>query len=149
MPSHNKCTLIGHLGRDAKFSISKNGVSICEFNIAVTTRNGDKEQTLWMAVKCFRGWADNSRNLMKGECVFVSGKLVTEEWNAKEGGEKKSRTCLIAEEVYRFTREHDVPYNKQETVKQPSQYERPRERTETTTQTQDQQKGGSNDELPF
>lgn len=109
MANVNKVILVGRLTRDPEarsFSWGK----VTSFGFAVNNRkkgaNGEwSEEPCFLDVKCFD--RENGRKLAtqveeylgKGSPVYLEGKLSMEQWEDKNGGGKRSKLVIIAEDV--------------------------------------------------
>lgn len=90
---------------DPELRFSPSGVAVGNFRIVCSSRKKNEndewvdDKTLWLSVTCFKQLAENcAESLRKGDLVSVTGKLQTDEWES-EGGEKRSRTVIIADGV--------------------------------------------------
>lgn len=96
MPSLNKVTLIGHLGRDPEARTMSNGDKVVNMSIATSERWRDKasgetkEKTEWHRVTIFNDrLADVAEKyLRKGSSVYLEGQLQTRKWTDQQGQEK-------------------------------------------------------------
>ena len=104
MPSLNKVTIIGHLGRDPEIKHMQNNTAVANFSVATSESWKDKssgewqEKTEWHRVVAWRQAADKVErlNLRKGSLVYVEGKLETRKWTDKESGVEKYSTEIVA-----------------------------------------------------
>lgn len=94
----NRVFLGGRLTRDPETKTFDNG-SVTTFSLAVNkkfrTKSGEDRETVYFA-EC-KAWGATGENFAKyhkkSDTAFVEGELVTEEWEAKEGG-KRSKTVV-------------------------------------------------------
>ncbi len=97
----NKVILIGNLTRDPELKTTPNGVSVCQFSIAVSRRYTDKSgerQTDYFNIVAWRGLGENcGRYLAKGRKVGVTGELQTRSY--EKDGVKHYITEIIADDV--------------------------------------------------
>lgn len=92
MPSFNRITIVGHLGRDAEQRFTPGGMAVASFSVATTEKRKDGEKTTWFRVSLFGKQAENvAQYLVKGKLVFVEGTLRQEEYTTKDGA---TRTAL-------------------------------------------------------
>jgi single-strand DNA-binding protein len=92
MPSFNKITIVGYLGRDAEQRFTPGGMAVASFSVATTEKRKDGEKTTWFRVSLFGKQAENiAPYLTKGKLVFVEGRLRQEEYTTKDGA---TRTAL-------------------------------------------------------
>lgn len=106
MPNHNSVHLMGHLVRDPELRYSQSGTAFCSFSIATNRKfksgGEDREETYFGKCKAF-GWAaELVGGLKKGDPVTIVGRLVTESWDDKKSGEKKSTTVVVCEQVHQI-----------------------------------------------
>jgi single-strand DNA-binding protein len=100
--SINKAIVVGNLGRDPEVRALPSGQNVANFSLATTERftdrNGTKQQrTEWHRVVAFGPLADTcQRFLNKGRQVYIEGRLITRQYEAKDGSGKRSRTEIIA-----------------------------------------------------
>ncbi|HZK07944.1 MAG TPA: single-stranded DNA-binding protein [Bacteroidales bacterium] len=88
MAGINKVILIGNLGKDPDVMTFENGVKRANVSVATTESYKDKdgnwvEQTEWHNVVLWRWLAE--KNLVKGDMVYIEGKLKTRNWDDKDG----------------------------------------------------------------
>ena len=88
----NKIILIGNLTRDPELRTTPNGITVCNFDIAVNDRrgrnqqNGQQEQTQYFRITVWRQLGETcQRYLSKGRKVFVSGPLTARTYQANDG----------------------------------------------------------------
>ena len=105
MASLNKVLLMGNLTRNPEIRYTPGGSAVCEFGMAINRRfmqaNGqEKDETCFVDITVWGKQAESSsRFLQKGSSVFVEGRLVYDQWNEKETGNKRSRLRIYAERV--------------------------------------------------
>lgn len=90
----NKITLIGNLTKDPQKRATPNGVSVCNFTIAVNRRfagaDGQKV-TDFFNIVTWRALADNcARYLSKGKKVAIVGELQARTYEANDGTTRMS-----------------------------------------------------------
>jgi single-strand DNA-binding protein len=97
MPSLNKVTLIGHIGRDAETKFTPSGVDVTSFSLATSFKPKDgQEQTEWHNIEAWRK-EKIAGYLTKGKLIYIEGRIKTESW--EKDGEKKYRTKIVAEQI--------------------------------------------------
>jgi len=111
MANLNKVMLIGRLTRDPEIKEFSNGGKVANIGFAVNNRKKNmqsgqwEEVPVWVDLKAFnrepgRKMADLiEKYLRKGSQAYVEGHLVLEEWNSKEGGEKRSKMVVYVDEI--------------------------------------------------
>ncbi len=87
----NVFSFTGTIGRDAEVRFSPAGLAILNVTVANNIGFGDKQKTNWVRVVLFGKRAEGTLKdfLLKGQQVFVSGELSTNEYDAKDGSGKK------------------------------------------------------------
>jgi len=90
MPSMNRITLIGHLGKDPELRHTQGGKAVVSFSLATsetwTDGSGQKrERTEWHQVQAWDRLAEAvAKGLAKGSLVYVDGTLKSREYE-KDG----------------------------------------------------------------
>lgn len=98
----NKVFLIGNLTKDPELKTTTNGVSLCNFTLAVGRRfanqSGEREAD-FLPIIVWRAQADNCyKYLKKGSKVSVCGSIQTRVYETPEGS-RRYMTEVVAEEV--------------------------------------------------
>ena len=110
MASLNKVFLLGNLTRDPDFRGLPSGQSVCTLGLAVNRRfmnnNGqEQEESCFVDVSVWGKTAQNCRQyLSKGSQVMVEGRLRWESWEDRNGGGRRSRLSVVAENVQFMSR---------------------------------------------
>lgn len=105
MPSYQKTTIMGHLGRDVDTTYSASGTAISKFSVAVGEKWKDKttgetqEHTEWFNCTAFGFLAEFLSKGKKGGLVFVEGRLRTRTYTKKDGSDGKA-TELLADKGF-------------------------------------------------
>lgn len=99
----NRVILTGNLTRDPELRITGNGVSVCNFSIAVNRRfknaQTGQQETDFLNVIAWRQLGELcGKFLMKGKKVAVVGSIQTRSYEARDGS-KKTAWDIIADEV--------------------------------------------------
>jgi single-strand DNA-binding protein len=82
----NQCNFAGYLTRDAEVTPGERARA--NFGIAI---NGYKDSVLFMNCTAWGKLAENvGPNLKKGQPIYVTGELVVNEWEDKDGNPKSS-----------------------------------------------------------
>lgn len=85
----NSINFVGHCSSDAKVRTAPNGNQVLEVSVANNIGYGEKQVTNWIRVSY---WTKNAEKLLeyftKGQSVFVSGELSTNEYFAQDGTKK-------------------------------------------------------------
>lgn len=107
MASYNQATLIGNLGRDPEMKFSPNGQPKTEFSMA-TSRSWKKDDQ-WQEAVTWHNicvWGEKAERIAewarKGMQVLVVGRIDNRSWDDEKTGQKKYRSEVIADVVYRL-----------------------------------------------
>lgn len=104
MSSLNLCQFIGRVGKPPETRYSASGDAITNITLAVDDsykdKNGEKvDKCEWVNVTFYRKLAEIAGEfLIKGNLVYVSGKIETRKYTDKNGVEKYS-TSIIADKM--------------------------------------------------
>ena len=109
MPSINRVTLAGHLGKDPQSKSFPNGGSVCNFSIATSekwkdkTSGDDKERTDWHNIVANGKTGELAQKyLKKGAAVLIEGSLRYREY--EKDGQKRYVTEVIADRLHFLTK---------------------------------------------
>ena len=100
----NKVQIIGHLGKDPEMRYTPSGKPVTTFTVAVsrTWNSADGErhnETEWFNVVAWGTLAEICKQyLVKGQQVYVEGRLQTRRWDDKEGV-KHTSVEIVANEM--------------------------------------------------
>src|SRR5262249_8985748 len=109
MANLNKVILIGRLTRDPETRTFSNGGKVAKFGFAVTNRKKNSQTGQWedepMFIDCEafnRGDYGKTADLVeqylgKGKQVYLEGRLVLDQWEEKNPGQKRSKHKLVVE----------------------------------------------------
>ena len=90
----NSITIAGTLGRDCEIKTLNNGDSLAAFSVADSA--GRDKGTIWWNCELWGKRADSlSRYLTKGQAVAVSGSIIENEWNDKDGNKRKTMKIRV------------------------------------------------------
>ena len=112
MKGVNKVILLGNLGRDPEVTFIEGNICVAKFNLATTEYYRDKNgvtqsQTEWHSVVLWRALAELAiKNLKKGSCIYLEGKLKTKIWEDKTG-QKKQATEIVGESFIMLDKRQD------------------------------------------
>lgn len=100
MASFNKVILVGNLCKDPEIRYTGSGTAVLDLRIAVTTKRKAGDETLFTDVTVWDKQAENCcKYLNKGSGVLVEGRLVLQEWEDKDTGQKRSKISVTAQNV--------------------------------------------------
>lgn len=100
----NKVMIIGQLGRDPEMRYTPSGRPVTTFNVATTrswnSSDGERHsETEWFNVVAWGSLAEICKqHLVKGQQVYVEGRLQTRVWEDNSGN-KRSSTEIVANEM--------------------------------------------------
>ncbi len=96
----NKVILIGRLGADPEMRYTADGTPVATFNLATSesykNRDGSKvDQTEWHRVVAWRKLGEIcGEYLKKGKLVYIEGKIQSREYEARDGGKRRTFQIL-------------------------------------------------------
>ena len=100
MPSLNRVTLMGHLGKDPEIKYVGEGTAVCKFSIATSQKYKGVEKTEWHNIVCWSKTAEiASQYLRKGSLVLIEGRITTNTWQNDEGV-KQYRTEIVVSQLH-------------------------------------------------
>ena len=105
MASLNKVILLGNLTRDPDLRSLPSGQAVCELGLAVGRRyvnnsGQEVEETCFVDIVVWGRSATNCKQFLeKGSQVLVEGRLQLDQWEDRNGGGKRSRLRVVAEQV--------------------------------------------------
>jgi single-strand DNA-binding protein len=95
----NKVVLLGNLTRDPDLKVTRNGIPVCEFGLAVNRTRSKDDAPDYFQVVVWRELAEIVANYKKrGDGVLVEGRLRHDAWET-EDGHKRSKVTVVAEQV--------------------------------------------------
>lgn len=106
----NKMILIGNLTKPPEMRATPQGVTVCNFDIAVNDRRGGQDNTLYFRVSAWRQLGENcARYLAKGRKVFVSGPLSYRTYQAGDGSTRVQLEITADDVEFLSPREEAAP----------------------------------------
>lgn len=91
---------------DPELRFSPSGAAVARIRTVASSRKKQDDgswvddKLCWMDVSAFGKLAENiAESVEKGDLLTIVGRLVTDEWNDRETGEKRSRLNLLADQV--------------------------------------------------
>ena len=98
MASLNKVVFIGNITKDLELKQTKDGISVCSFDIAVN-RKLNREVVDFIPVETWRKQAEFvAKYFKKGSNIVVCGELQTTSYTDKQGN-KRTGFKVVADEV--------------------------------------------------
>jgi len=128
----NKAIIIGRLTRNPESRTTTSGQVVCSFGLATSrawkNSSGEKqEKTEYHNIVTWGKLAEICQTyLIKGQMVFVEGRIETRSWEGPEGT-KRSRTEIIAENVRFGPKPRGVSMEETTPAEETSQEEAPPE----------------------
>ena len=116
----NKVMIVGHLGKDPEMRYTPSGRPVTTFTVAVsrTWNSADGErhsETEWFNVVVWGNLAEICKQyLVKGQQVYVEGRLQTRRWDDKEG-QKHTSVEIVANEMMMLGDRHNSTSNHPQT----------------------------------
>lgn len=117
----NKVMIIGHLGRDPEMRYTPSGKPVTTFTMAVSRswNSGDGErhtETEWFNIVAWGNLAEICKQyLIKGQQIYIEGRLQTRRWDDKEGV-KHSSVEIVASEMMMLGERRESGHASQESV---------------------------------
>src|SRR3954468_7808104 len=104
MVSFNRVVLAGNLTRDPELRITRDGVPVSSFSIAVNRVRSKSEAVDFFNVSAWRELGETVANYKKkGDPVLVEGRLQYRTWEAQDGA-KRSAVDVVADRVQFLSR---------------------------------------------
>jgi single-strand DNA-binding protein len=147
MTGLNKVLLIGRIGKDPDIFTFENGNKKMSLTVATNENYRDRnsnewiEQTEWHNVVGY-GYLPE-KNLVKGDLVYVEGKIKTRKWQDKDGNDRYT-TEIVAEKINLLMKAGagSQDYNKQPNTPQASPEEIKKDLSNDST-------ANTDNDLPF
>lgn len=96
--SFNKVILMGNLTRDPEMKITKSGMAVANFTLAINSKMKETEEVSYIDCVSFGKQADFvGKFLTKGIQVLVEGRLKQDRW--EQDGQKRSRINVLSESI--------------------------------------------------
>ena len=102
---------ISHLFRlvkDVDSRFTQDGLQVCSLYLVASEKYKDKEKAIWLSATAFGKTAEFIANIKKGQRIFVTGKLQTDEWQNQQG-EKQSKITMIIDSFDYVEKREDTP----------------------------------------
>lgn len=102
--SDSTLTISGSLGQDPALRYTNGGKALCSLTVAVGHRYKKdevwQEETAWWDVTVWGDMAENiAASCVKGTRVVCYGRVKQDEWDDKNGGGKRTKMVLVADDV--------------------------------------------------
>ncbi len=105
----NMVVILGNLTRDPELRYTPSGSAVCNFGVATnrswTTSEGESQEKVeFHNVVAWKKLAEIcSQYLIKGQKVYIQGRLQTRTWEGKDGN-RRSRTEIVADQMVMLQR---------------------------------------------
>lgn len=105
MSGINRVVIVGHLTRDPELRYTQSEQAVCEFSIAVNSREKDgsgewQDRADFFDVTVWGNQAEScAQNLAKGKLTGVEGRLRQDRWKSKDTNENRSKVKIVATNV--------------------------------------------------
>ena len=115
----NKVQIIGHLGKDPEMRYTPSGKPVTTFSVAVSRSWNSADGERHSETECFNvvAWGNLAeickQYLVKGQQVYVEGRLQTRRWDDKEG-QKHTSVEIVANEMMMLGDRRDANNHTQE-----------------------------------
>lgn len=122
----NKVMIIGHLGRDPEMRYTPSGRPVTTFTVAVSrswnSADGERHsETEWFNIVAWGNLAEICKQyLVKGQQVFIEGRLQTRRWDDKEGA-KHTSVEIVANEMMMLGDRRDANNHGQDSEAAPAE----------------------------
>jgi len=123
----NKVMLIGRLGRDPEMRYTPSGRPVTTFSLATSrtwnTSEGERRtETEWFTVVAWGSLAEICKQyLVKGQQVYVEGRLQTRHWEDNDGN-KHSATEIVANEMIMLGDRHENNHSGEEELTEDNEF---------------------------
>jgi single-strand DNA-binding protein len=103
--SVNKVILVGNVGQDPEVKYTASGVPVAKLSLATNERFKDRndawqDRTEWHSLVAWQRLAEIvGEYVRKGSKLYIEGKLQASSWEAKQSGERKYRTEIVARDI--------------------------------------------------
>lgn len=118
--SANHVVLVGHLGKAAEVRHTSNDKVLASFSLATNFRVRNEkgefdDRTDWHRVVCWGNLADYVKTLVKGQQLYVEGRLTYREWTDNEN-KKHSVAEIMADTITPLgaRKKSDTPINEED-----------------------------------
>jgi single-strand DNA-binding protein len=122
----NKVMIIGHLGRDPEMRYTPSGRPVTTFPVAASrswnTVDGERHsETEWFNVVAWGNLAEICKQyLIKGQQVYIEGRLQSRKWDDKEGV-KHTAVEIVANEMMMLGERKEAGNNQNHTDENPTE----------------------------
>jgi len=92
----NVVIIVGNLVADPETAFTTSGLQVSKFRVAVNTKKGTNERTIFRNAVCFGALAEIvDKYLKKGSKVYLSGEANDSNWEDKDGNKRFSTEVVV------------------------------------------------------
>ena len=111
----NKLTIIGNVTKDPNLRTTPQGISVCDFTVAVNRRKGGENEADFFRVTAWRQLGENcSKYLAKGRKVCVVGAVSARTYQGNDGQPRVSLEVTADDVEFLSPRDQESEYVQQE-----------------------------------
>ena len=111
----NKLTIIGNVTKDPTLRATPQGISVCDFTVAVNRRKGGENDTDFFRVTAWRQLGENcAKYLAKGRKVCVVGAVSARTYQTNDGQTRVSLEVVADDVEFLSPRDQETEYVQQE-----------------------------------
>jgi single-strand DNA-binding protein len=121
-------------GKDPELRFGPSGTAVAHLRVAASSRKLQDDgtwaddKTCWVDVSAFGSLAENiAESVVQGDLLTVTGRLVTEEWQDRETGQRRSRNDVLADSVAVSLRFRPVRHGESRQQSERPQQQRPQQ----------------------
>jgi len=117
----NRAEIIGRLTHEPELGYTQQGTAYCQLRVATNRRVNGEHVPDYHTVVTWNALAEQVGNLVKGELIYVDGRLETSTW--EKAGERRQQTRIVAGRVVFLGRGHQINSPVPPTEAEPSEQE--------------------------
>jgi len=102
----NRAEIIGRLTHEPELGYTQQGTAYCQLRVATNRRINGEQVPDYHTVVTWNALAEQVGNLVKGELIYVDGRLETSTW--EKAGERRQQVRIVAGRVVFLGRGHQV-----------------------------------------
>lgn len=98
VPSLNKITIIGHVGKMPELKYTPAGMAVCTFSVATSEKVKGEEHTTWFKCNVWGKSAENANQYVaKGRLIYIEGRLRMSEYTNREGVQRTTLEVNVSD----------------------------------------------------
>jgi single-strand DNA-binding protein len=102
----NRAEIIGRLTHEPELGYTPQGTAFCQLRVATNRRVNGEQIAEFHTVVTWNALAEQCANLVKGEVVYVDGRIETSTWDS--AGATRQQTRIVAGRVVFLGRGHQM-----------------------------------------